>query len=191
MSEKLNLEQQSSPQQEAEKKEPSIESWSTAELKKTYPLEKLAETRDSNFTLFEHLLVGSTGIPGQGVLDKNELITILVDQDLEIARKFRKKMIDEKGGFNIGAHFVCWDNGKSAVYETVLALKDSYAATELGNINLADTRIIEDGTGRSVEAVEEKEKIIARYFESTEEAWERAREEAEKKFKKYKRKESE
>ena len=58
-----------------------------------------------SFTLFEHLLIGST-VEGQGFLDKNTPISILAGEPSEVVKEIRRRYVEDKKGFFIGPHVV-------------------------------------------------------------------------------------
>jgi len=143
-------------------------------LERKYPLEKNEEEPHPNFTLFEHLLIGST-IEGQGILDRDTPIMVLIGGNPETARRVREEYVGKRGGFPLGTH-TSSETGEGHHYKTTLRLKDPGAAATIENIDFGKTTVVEDRSGKPLSDAGEKERIVQELYSRTERRWQEIQE---------------
>ena len=144
---------------------------SLAKLKNEYSPEKTAGKFNLEFTLFEHLLTGST-VEGQGLLDKNTPITVLAGGNLEDAIKARKKVFEETGGFDLSIQ-----TGPKVIFHFILKLKDPGAATTIENVDFEESVATNRSDGKQLADGKKKKNIIVNYFSKAEQRWQEKQDE--------------
>lgn len=143
-------------------------------LERKYPLEKNEEEPHLNFTLFEHLLIGSS-VEGQGILDRDTPIMVLIGGNPETARKVREEYVGKREGFPLGTH-ISDETGKGPHYKTTLRLKDPGAAATIENIDFENTTVTESSSGKPLSEASEKERIVQELYSRTERRWQEIQE---------------
>lgn len=146
-----------------------------AKIEREYPPEKCKNKPHASFTLFEHLLVGSS-VEGQGILDRDTPIAVLAGGNPETARKERERYIEKTGGLPLGSH-VFGETGAKAFYRITLGLKDPGAAATIENIDFGKTAVVEDRSEKPLSEASEKERIVQELYSGAERRWQEMQEE--------------